>query len=142
MSLGKRFCWPIENGKNTEDADANENFNKLGSETVYGDLVDAWPIYLISVAVTFILSLLFLETIECCALTMIKIMITFFAILMFVLGALMFYNYFAIINRTDIHEDEKRGYWIFGLVLWGLLLLFLCLIWCSWSRVKLSASIL
>lgn len=73
---------------------------------------------------------------------MIKFMIALYAIIMFTLGAAMFYNYVTIMNRTDIHEDEKNGMLIFALIIWGLLLLFLCMIWCSWKRVKLAATIL
>ena len=140
--LGKRFCWPVDNGPNTEDADANENFDDLGRETIYGDLVDAWPIYLISIGVTFLLALAFLKALEACALSMIKFLIAFYSIIMFVLGGMMLYNYVSIMNRTDVHEDEKNGFLIFGLIIWGLLLLFLCMIWCSWQRVKLAATIL
>lgn len=140
--LGKRFCWPTNNGNNTENANANSQFNDLGRETAYGDLVDAWPIYLISIGVTFLLSLAFIKALEACALSMIKFMIAFYALIMFALGAFMLYNYTTIMNRTDIHEDQKNGYLIFGLIIWGLLLLFLCMIYCSWSRVKLAATII
>ena len=140
--LGKRFCWPVQNGKDQEDYDANTRFDELGREVTYGDIVDAWPIYLITVVVTFILSLLFLKAIEACALAMIKFMIGFFAVLMFALGAALFYGYMDAINRTDVHEDQAQGFLIFALVIWGILLIFLCMIWCSWKRVKLAAIIL
>jgi hypothetical protein len=141
-SIGKRFCWPTKNGDDQVDSESNESFDDLGRETAYGDLVDAWPIYLMAVVLTFILALCFIKALEACALSMIKCMIILYSIIMFSLGAVMFYSYMTYENEQEIHEDQRNGFLIFALIIWGLLALFLCLIWCSWKRVKLAATII
>jgi solute carrier family 44 (choline transporter-like protein), member 2/4/5 len=73
---------------------------------------------------------------------MIKIMIGLFSGVMFILGSALFINYLRISNKTDIHEDEKNGYLVFAIIIWAFVLLFLCLIACTWERVKLAAVII
>ena len=100
--MGLKFCWPVENGNNAQDYKADRKFDSLGREVVYGDLVDAWKIYLMCIGFTIILSFAFLKALEACAMGMIKFMIALYTVAMIGLGCFLFYNYMTMVNKTEI----------------------------------------
>lgn len=69
-------------------------------------------------------------------------MIGIFTLAMLALGGFMFYNYITMLNRTDVHEDQKTGFLVFAIIIWVIMLIFLCMVYCSWQRIQLAAMII
>lgn len=105
-------------------------------------MVDAWQIYLICIGLTIILSFAFIKALEACALGMIKFMIGLYSFAMICLGGFLFYNYMTMVNKTEIRQEQAQGFLTGALVVWGITALFLCMIFCSWKRIQLAATII
>lgn len=139
-----KFCWPINHdGKDEEIEEKNhEEFNTVGSEVVFEDLVEAWPIYAVTIIISLFMTYLFFVSLESCALFMIKLMVGLFTVMMASLGGLLLLTYFKVQGQENVQPDEAMGPLIGAIVVFVILAIFLCLIFCSWRRVKFAAAII
>lgn len=69
-------------------------------------------------------------------------MIALYSIAMICLGGFLFYNYMTMVNKTEIRQEQASGFLTAALIVWGFAALFLCMIFCSWKRVELAATII
>lgn len=120
----------------------HEKFGDIGPETIFGDLFEAWPIYIVSMVLSLIITLLFFYALEKCALFIIKVMMALFVACMFLLGLFFFLNFLQIKSDTDVQNEEAIPSLVGAIIVWGILALFLCLICCSWPRIKFAAAII
>ena len=138
-SFGKRFCWPSNNILTNT---AKTQFKALGKEEIFGDIVDAWPVYLVSILVGFVVSLLFLWLLEQCALFIVTTVIILFIAGLTVLGWLFYQNYNDLLKDDNPHNDNDTTYLYLSYAVWGVMALFVIMFCCLWTRIKLAARII
>lgn len=142
-SFAKRFCWPIQLSTQPQKEEKSTEFRELKTEVIVGDLAGAWPIYLISILITSALALFFISLLEKCAMTMIKILIGIYSFFMFALGGVFFIKYIIEQSKNNSQaEDLQNSLLVGAIIVWMILLIFLCVLYCSWQRVQLASVIL
>jgi hypothetical protein len=121
------FCWP--SATDTASTQTTEEIEKesAAAEKAAQDFINGWPSYVAAFFLAILITNLFFKMLEKCALTMIKIMIGLFFILILGVALLMF---------------TIEGAEIVGIILLVVLLIVAIVIWCSWSRIVFAAKII
>lgn len=114
----------------------------LESEIIVGDLLNAWPIYLLTILLALIITLMYFFALEKCALLMIKLMIGLFSAILLLIGFLLLMSYFNILKDPNSKPDEEKPYLIGAIIVWVILAIIICIVACTWSRIKFSAAII
>lgn len=150
--FGSRFCISTAAAKEeasgeTEGAQAAAKFSFGSSfetfqKEAYGDVVDSWKIFLVSVVIAILISLLYLFLLETCAAAILYTIIIAMIVSLGLLGWMFWGNYQDLQKDDDPKNDNEKFYMVLAIVTWvisGILVLCFC---CFYSQISLAAKII
>lgn len=148
-NFGNRFCVPsqaMEAATATAKASAagfsfGHTFETFQREA-YGDVIDAWQVFLVSIVVAIIISIIYLCLLETCALTMIIGMMIAMLVALGLLGLLFFRSYQTTQTDADPKNDNDKLYLYLAYVTWGVTAILTCCFCCLYSQINLAAKII
>lgn len=106
------------------------------------DIKDAWPIYIIMFFLTLIICTLFYYLVEHCTTIMIFLMIGGSIIGLALFGVHNWMKYKSILEESTLKEEEANEFKIIAIVCWVLAGIFLILVCCLFSSIKLAAKLI
>lgn len=153
-NFAKRFCIPtgmiLKNANTaatTADATSASKFSfgdrfKTFQKEAYGDVVDSWKIFLVSILVAIIISILYLFLLEKCAIVIILGMIIAMIAALGLLGWMFFKNYRSLQEDKDPSNDNDKMYLYLSWVTWGVAGVLVCCFCCFFSQINLASKII
>lgn len=128
-----RYCLPGTEGIKTF-------FKEAGADKVgqyISDLFSAWKVLLIAAGASFVLSLVYMVLLRCCAKLLVWITFIGFLILLAVIGYLLHNK-----GQQSLDEGDKLNYKIFSIFLWSADGLILLVIFCIFNDIQLALNII
>ena len=115
-------------------------FDSLGADKLgqyLSDLYSAWKIFLIALAISFVLSLVYMVLIRLCA--KILVWVTFIAFIVFLV--VMGYLYYDESTKTA-DDGEKTNCLVISIILWCLAAIFILVIFCMYDDIQVALSVI
>lgn len=149
-AFGGRFCIRTETMASTAEAGASVAASQNGwsgkfanfKNEAYGDVLDAWKIFLVSIVVAILISLLYLKLLELCARVIIIAMVIAMIVAVGLLGWMFYKNYQDLQNDNNPQNDSEKTYLYLAYGTWAVAAILLCCFCCFYSQIDLAAQII
>ena len=116
--------------------------NLSWAQEIIEDIKDAWPIFIIIMIISVLICFFFYYLLQCCAAPMICIMLTGSIASLIAFGIFNWYEKLALERESVYNEELAKDYKITAIVSWVIAVIFLLLILCLLSRIKLAVKMI
>lgn len=129
----ERYCLPNDEGAKTFFKSASND--KLGEYIM--DLYIAWKVFLIAIAISFVLALVYMMVIRCCGKLIVWVTFIAFVILLAVIG---YFFYDKAVNAVD--DGDELNYKVLAIMFWCIDGVLVIVLFCLFDEIQLALTII